>query len=171
MYNYYFVNLKVKPKMEALAMAEAALEETERTLMAAIERLKEVEEGIETLRGYLRVEEEKKAELEKEKQLCEDRMARAVRLVVGLAGEQIRWLSTVADLNKSLKNAVGDILLASGTNSSSSFGASVSGRVGEWFRGAAETADRFGDLEIWRFYDTGGIHGRSSVVINMYKTS
>ncbi|XP_026674744.1 dynein heavy chain 1, axonemal-like [Ceratina calcarata] len=114
MYNYYFVNLKVKPKMEALAKAEEALVETERTLTAAIERLREVEEGIEKLRKLLQEEEDKKAALEKEKQLCEDRMGRAVRLIDGLAGEQIRWTSTVAELNISVKNAIGDILLASG---------------------------------------------------------
>ncbi|XP_053995639.1 dynein axonemal heavy chain 1-like [Hylaeus anthracinus] len=114
MYNYYFVNEKVKPKMEALAKAEEALEETEKALLAAVERLRQVEEGIEKLRNLLRLEEERKAELERQKQLCEDRMARAVRLIVGLAGEQKRWMSTVADINTSLKNAVGDILLASG---------------------------------------------------------
>nr|XP_012140860.1 PREDICTED: dynein heavy chain 1, axonemal [Megachile rotundata] len=114
MYNYYFVMEKVKPKMEALAQAEEALAETERTLLAAIQRLQEVEQGIEKLRNLLQEEEEKKAELERQKQLCEDRMGRAVRLIDGLAGEQIRWIATVAELNTSLHNAVGDILLASG---------------------------------------------------------
>ncbi|KAK1118887.1 hypothetical protein K0M31_014657 [Melipona bicolor] len=114
MYNYYFVNLKVKPKMEALAKAEEVLVETEKALNAAIQRLKEVEEGIEQLQKLLQEEEERKAELERQKQLCEDRMGRAVRLIDGLAGEQIRWTFTVAELKKSLKNAVGDILLASG---------------------------------------------------------
>nr|XP_034195945.1 dynein heavy chain 1, axonemal-like [Osmia lignaria] len=114
MYNYYFVNQKVKPKMEALAKAEEALVETERTLLAAIQRLQEVEAGVEKLRNLLREEEEKKAELERQKQLCEDRMGRAVRLIDGLAGEQIRWKSTVVELNTSLHNAIGDILLASG---------------------------------------------------------
>lgn len=116
MYNYYFVNLKVIPKMEALAKAEVALMETEETLNMAIQRLREVEEGVEQLRKLLREEEERKAELEREKQLCEDRMGRAVRLIDGLAGEQIRWTTTVLELNTSLKNAVGDILLASGMN-------------------------------------------------------
>ncbi|XP_061932650.1 dynein axonemal heavy chain 1-like isoform X3 [Apis cerana] len=114
MYNWYFVNKKVKPKMEALAKAEEVLLETEKALSAAIERLKEVEEGIALLRKHLQEEEERKAELEKQKQLCEDRMGRAVRLIVGLAGEQIRWASTVVELRDSVKNAVGDILLASG---------------------------------------------------------
>ncbi|XP_017758914.1 PREDICTED: dynein heavy chain 1, axonemal-like, partial [Eufriesea mexicana] len=114
MYNYYFVSEKVKPKMEALAKAVEALVETEKALTAAIQRLKDVEEGVEQLRNLLREEEERKAELEREKQLCEDRMGRAVRLIDGLAGEQIRWTSTVAELRTSLKNAVGDILLSSG---------------------------------------------------------
>ncbi|XP_076227649.1 dynein axonemal heavy chain 1 [Nomia melanderi] len=114
MYNYYFVNEKVKPKMEALAKAEEALKETENALLAAVQRLREVEEGIERLRAQLRAEEEKRAELERQKQLCEDRMRRAVRLIVGLADEQVRWLSSVADINMSVTNAVGDILLASG---------------------------------------------------------
>ena len=100
--------------MEALAKAEEALVETERALNAAIQRLKEVEEGIEHLQKLLQEEEDRKAELERQKQLCEDRMGRAVRLIDGLAGEQIRWTSTVAELKESLKNAVGDILLASG---------------------------------------------------------
>lgn len=114
MYNWYFVNKKVKPKMEALAKAEEILLETERALSAAIQRLKEVEEGIALLRKHLEEEEERKAELEKQKQLCEDRMGRAVRLIVGLAGEQIRWAQTVVEIRVSVKNAVGDILLASG---------------------------------------------------------
>lgn len=114
MYNWYFVNKKVKPKMEALAKAEEILLETEKALSAAIQRLKEVEEGIALLRKQLEEEEERKAELERQKQLCEDRMGRAVRLIVGLAGEQVRWASTVVELRESVKNAVGDILLASG---------------------------------------------------------
>lgn len=100
--------------MEALAKAEEILLETERALSAAIQRLKEVEEGIALLRKHLEEEEERKAELEKQKQLCEDRMGRAVRLIVGLAGEQIRWAQTVVEIRVSVKNAVGDILLASG---------------------------------------------------------
>lgn len=97
-------------------MAEAALEETEKALNAAIARLREVEEGVEKLRKLLQEEEDKKAKLEREKQLCEDRMARAVRLIDGLAGEQIRWTATVAEFQTCVQNAVGDILLASGTN-------------------------------------------------------
>lgn len=114
MYNYYFVNLKVKPKMETLAKAEEVLAETEKALLAAMNRLQEVERRVQNLKDALQDKENKKAELERQKQLCEERMARAVKLVSGLAEEQQRWTSTLSEMKISLKNVVGDILLSSG---------------------------------------------------------
>lgn len=102
--------------MAALEKAEEILVETEKTLAAAIVRLREVEEGIEKLQDQLREKEEKKVDLERQKQLCEERIARAVRLIVGLSDEQKRWIVMVDDIKVSLKNAVGDILLSSGVN-------------------------------------------------------
>ncbi|XP_039313454.1 dynein heavy chain 1, axonemal [Solenopsis invicta] len=114
MYNYYFVNKKIAPKMAALARAEEILAKTETTLAVAVARLQEIQEGIEKLQDQLREEEAKKAELEKQKQLCEERIARAVRLIVGLSDEQKRWTNMVDSIKMFLKNAVGDILLSSG---------------------------------------------------------
>ncbi|EFN73504.1 Dynein heavy chain 1, axonemal [Camponotus floridanus] len=114
MYNYYFVIKKVEPKMAALEKAEKILVETEKTLAVAIVRLREVEEGIEKLQDQLREKEEKKVDLERQKQLCEERIARAMRLIVGLSDEQKRWIIMVDDIKVSLKNTVGDILLSSG---------------------------------------------------------
>lgn len=102
--------------MAALEKAEEILVETEKTLAATIVRLREVEEGIEKLQDQLREKEEKKVDLERQKQLCEERIARAVRLIVGLSDEQKRWIIMVDDIKVSLKNAVGDILLSSGVN-------------------------------------------------------
>ncbi|XP_072745723.1 dynein axonemal heavy chain 1 [Anoplolepis gracilipes] len=114
MYNYYFVNKKVEPKMAALVKAEEILIETEKTLATAVARLQEIEKGIQKLQDQLREKEEKKTDLERQKQLCEERIARAVRLIVGLSDEQTRWIIMVDDIKVSLKNAVGDILLSSG---------------------------------------------------------
>ena len=115
MYNYYFVNLKVAPKMAALLEAEKSLAETERTLAEAMEKLRDVEMGIEQLQILLREEEQTKAELEREKQLCEDRLNRAVRLIAGLSEEQQRWVLTAKNIEIALQNVVGDILLSAGT--------------------------------------------------------
>ncbi|KAI4500001.1 hypothetical protein M0802_004871 [Mischocyttarus mexicanus] len=114
MYNYYFVSLKVKPKMEALAKAEEVLIETEKALLDAMDKLKEVENRVQSLKDTLQEKEDKKAELERQKHLCEERMARAVKLVDGLAEEQLRWTNTLSEMKISLKNVVGDILLSSG---------------------------------------------------------
>lgn len=100
--------------MAALTIAEEILDETEKTLAAAIAKLREAEEGIEKLQDQLREKEEKKADLERQKQLCEERIARAIKLIVGLSDEQKRWIIMVDDIKVSLKNAVGDILLSSG---------------------------------------------------------
>lgn len=100
--------------MVALEKAEEILIKTETTLADAITKLQEVQEGIKKLQDQLREEETTKAELEREKQLCEERMARAVRLILGLSDEQKRWIIMVDRIKMSLKNAVGDILLSSG---------------------------------------------------------
>lgn len=114
MYNYYFVNLRVAPKMEALKKAERELASTEATLASAMAKLKDVEDGLDRLQEKFRKEQERKAELELQKQLCEERMSRAVRLISGLAGERRRWLDTVQEIRLALTNVVGDILLSAG---------------------------------------------------------
>ncbi|KAL6436551.1 hypothetical protein ACFW04_004787 [Cataglyphis niger] len=114
MYNYYFVNKKVAPKMAALAKAEEILAKTERALAAAMEKLREIEEGIEKLQDELNEKEAKRIDLENQKQLCEERMGNAVKLIVGLSDEQKRWIIMVGDIKVSLTNAVGDILLSAG---------------------------------------------------------
>ncbi|XP_018365084.1 PREDICTED: dynein heavy chain 1, axonemal-like [Trachymyrmex cornetzi] len=114
MYNYYFVNKKVAPKMAALEKAEKVLIKTETALADTITRLQEIQEEIEKLQDQLREEEAKKVEIKREKQLCQERIARAVRLILGLSDEQKRWIIMVDNIKMSLKNAVGDILLSSG---------------------------------------------------------
>ncbi|XP_018339413.1 PREDICTED: dynein heavy chain 1, axonemal-like isoform X2 [Trachymyrmex septentrionalis] len=114
MYNYYFVNKKVAPKIIVLEEAEEVLIKTETALADTITRFQELQERIEKLQDQLREEEAKKIELEREKQLHEERIAPAVRLILGLSDEQKRWIIMVDNMKMSLKNAVGDILLSSG---------------------------------------------------------
>lgn len=58
--------------------------------------------------------EEKKAVLETNAKLCEDRMDRAFRLINGLADEKERWVESVDKFKLGLLNIVGDILISSG---------------------------------------------------------
>ncbi|XP_031787006.1 dynein heavy chain 1, axonemal isoform X2 [Nasonia vitripennis] len=114
MYNYYFVNLRVAPKMEALSRAEKELAITEATLVSAMAKLREVQDGLDRLQEKFQREQARQAELELQKQLCEERMSRAVRLISGLAGERRRWLDSVQEIRLALTNVVGDILLSAG---------------------------------------------------------
>jgi len=113
-YYYYFVNKKVTPKIAALEKAEEVLIKTETALADITMKLQEVQERIEKLQDQLKEEEAKKTELEREKQLCEERIARAIRLILSLSDEQKRWIIMIDNIKMSLKNAVGDILLSSG---------------------------------------------------------
>ena len=113
-YYYYLVNKKVTPKIAALEKAEEVLIKTETALADITMKLQEVQERIEKLQDQLKEEEAKKTELEREKQLCEERIARAIRLILSLSDEQKRWIIMIDNIKMSLKNAVGDILLSSG---------------------------------------------------------
>nr|XP_012230662.1 PREDICTED: dynein heavy chain 1, axonemal-like [Linepithema humile] len=113
-YNYYDVNTKVAPKMTGLTTTEKTLAKTEKILEATMSRLREVEGSIKKLQNQLSEEEVRKAELERQTQLYEERITYAVRLIVSLSNEEKRWFVILEDMKISLKNAVGDILLASG---------------------------------------------------------
>jgi len=97
-----------------LEKAEEVLIKTETALADITMKLQEVQERIEKLQDQLKEEEAKKTELEREKQLCEERIARAIRLILSLSDEQKRWIIMIDNIKMSLKNAVGDILLSSG---------------------------------------------------------
>lgn len=75
-------------------------------------RLREIQKGVKKLQDQLIEEEAKKAELQ-QKQLCEERIARAIKLIVGLSDKQKRWIIIMDNIKMSLKNIVGDILLSS----------------------------------------------------------
>ncbi|XP_044001574.1 dynein axonemal heavy chain 1-like [Aphidius gifuensis] len=115
MYNYYFVNKKIQPKMLALKTAELTLLETEKNLLIAMEKLHEVEDNIDKLKQQLNNEEIKLSKLKDDKKLCEDRMLRAVRLIDGLDDEKKRWIQNVGDIKINYDNCIGDCLIASGS--------------------------------------------------------
>lgn len=102
--------------MTDLTATEKTLAETEKTLEATMSRLREVEENIKKLQNQLSEQEAKKAKLERQDQLCEERITCAVRLIANLSNEEKRWFVMLENIKKSLKNAAGDILLASGAD-------------------------------------------------------
>ncbi|GLV39946.1 Dynein heavy chain at 36C [Carabus blaptoides fortunei] len=114
MYKYYFVNKSVAPKKAALQKAKEELEETEKALAVTRARMQAVLDKLEILNTELRAKIDYKEKKENEKRVCEERMNRAVRLVTGLSDERVRWLTTIENLESSIVNVTGDILLCSG---------------------------------------------------------
>mmetsp|Transcript_7015 Transcript_7015/g.26224 ORF Transcript_7015/g.26224 Transcript_7015/m.26224 type:complete len:4128 (-) Transcript_7015:64-12447(-) len=114
MYNYYHVNLKVKPLREDLAKAEKELKVVEKSLAIAQKKLSDINSKIQQLEDENQKAIDKSQELAEEVELCTIKLNRANRLISGLAGEKIRWIQTLEDYSKQEKNIIGDMIIASG---------------------------------------------------------
>ncbi|XP_064629143.1 dynein axonemal heavy chain 1-like isoform X2 [Lineus longissimus] len=114
MHKYHFVAKGVAPKREALRQAQSELAETQKILDEAVGKLREVEEGIATLQAKYDDCVNKKEELERKCEQCEQRLVRADKLIGGLADEKERWKESVERIDYLVTNIMGDILIASG---------------------------------------------------------
>ncbi|KAH9276392.1 hypothetical protein BASA83_001085 [Batrachochytrium salamandrivorans] len=104
----------VAPKQDALAKAEAELAETMKGLNEKRSLLKEVMDRLQSLNENLRALTEKRERLQKEVKSCEDQLDRAQKLLGGLGGEKQRWTDISKQLDSTLYNLCGDILISSG---------------------------------------------------------
>ncbi|XP_030840434.1 dynein heavy chain 1, axonemal isoform X1 [Strongylocentrotus purpuratus] len=114
MHKYHFVAKNVAPKRESLRLAREDLEKTQRILDAAKANLREVEEGIATLKAKYEDTVAKKEELENKCDLCKARLVRADKLIGGLADEKGRWQESVDFLEKVINQITGDVLISAG---------------------------------------------------------
>jgi dynein heavy chain len=114
MYKYYQVTLVVEPKKKLLAEAEASLAIT----MAELKKAQDILEGVMTqianLEASFNEANAKKEQLVEDVTQCRSRLERAVSLMSGLGGEQVRWTASCKDLNIKFDNLVGDALFAAG---------------------------------------------------------
>ncbi|KAI9206289.1 dynein heavy chain and region D6 of dynein motor-domain-containing protein [Polychytrium aggregatum] len=111
---YEVVAKVVGPKKEALAKAEAELAIEMAKLNSKRAELKEVEDKMAALEGNFKAMTEKKADLEKQVDLCSKKLERAEKLIGGLGGEKDRWSEAARTLNITFNNLIGDVLLSSG---------------------------------------------------------
>lgn len=105
----------VAPKKLALAAAEAELAQQMEKLNAKRAELQEILDKLQKLNDFFAEKSREKKRLEDEIDNCEKKLFRAERLLGGLGGEKIRWSEKAAELNQSLGNIVGDVLLAAGS--------------------------------------------------------
>ncbi len=100
------------PKREALAKAESELARARGILDEKQRALREIEARVAALQRKYDDSMKKKADLEAEMAKTKVRLARADKLVGGLAGERIRWDKTVTQLLATRSQVIGDALLS-----------------------------------------------------------
>lgn len=104
----------VAPKKIALAGAEAELAQQMEKLNAKRAELQVILDKLQKLNDFFAEKSREKKRLEDEIDNCEKKLIRAEKLLGGLGGEKTRWSETAVNLDKSLVNVVGDVLLAAG---------------------------------------------------------
>ncbi|XP_015588713.1 dynein heavy chain 3, axonemal [Cephus cinctus] len=104
----------VAPKKAMLAEAEGELAAQMETLNAKRALLQEVTDKLQSLNDEFAECMREKKKLEDQIDHCTQKLDRAEKLLGGLGGEKIRWSQTAAALGASLKNIIGNVLLASG---------------------------------------------------------
>lgn len=69
---------------------------------------------LQTLRDELAEKTKEKKELEDDIDMCSQKLTRAEQLISALSGEKYRWSQSAKELQSTLDNAIGDVLLSAG---------------------------------------------------------
>lgn len=102
----------VKPKLEALRLAEARLQDAERDLFKAEMRLKACQDVLGDLQRDFDKQLATKRAIEENAKNTRKRMEQATSLITGLAGERIRWNNDRDEFANIKMQLIGDIALA-----------------------------------------------------------
>ncbi len=105
---YHEASKVVKPKMEALAIAEAQMEAANKALAAAETRLQACNEKLADLQNMFDAQMSKKKSIEDGAMALQKKMSQASALINGLAGERTRWTDDAATFSDQKKRLVGD---------------------------------------------------------------
>ncbi|KAA0177346.1 hypothetical protein FNF27_01124 [Cafeteria roenbergensis] len=112
MADYHNASKIVKPKLEALATAEAELQQAERALAHAEERERECQERVAGLKAQFDGANAKKRELEENAEKLERKRNKAAALLDGLADERTRWTADKDSFAGVRQRLVGDVAVA-----------------------------------------------------------
>ncbi|VVC42221.1 Dynein heavy chain, coiled coil stalk,P-loop containing nucleoside triphosphate hydrolase,Dynein heavy [Cinara cedri] len=104
----------VGPKKEKLHQAETDYTIQMEKLNEKRAELSGVLGKLQTLRDELAEKTKEKKELEDSIDMCAQKLTRAEILISGLSGEKYKWSQTAKELQSTLDNSVGDVLLSSG---------------------------------------------------------
>jgi dynein heavy chain len=105
---YHEASKVVKPKMEALTMAETQMEAANNALAAAETRLAACNEKLAELQSMFDAQMSKKKAIEEGAIALQKKMNQASALINGLAGEKARWTEDAATFSDQKMRLVGD---------------------------------------------------------------
>ncbi|KAL7543927.1 hypothetical protein ACHAXR_013293, partial [Thalassiosira sp. AJA248-18] len=105
---YHEASKIVKPKLEALAVAEGQMEAANKALAAAEGRLAACNEKLADLQRLFDEQMGKKRSIEEGAMSLQKKMNQASALINGLAGERARWTEDSANFSDQKKRLVGD---------------------------------------------------------------
>ena len=114
METYYSASKLVKPKQEALALAESHLKGASDLLAEKKQQLKEVEDMLTSLEADFQEASARQESLDAEVHSCKTKLERAEKLLDGLADERERWTSVARKLEGASKSVTGDMMVSAG---------------------------------------------------------
>jgi len=112
MYDYHGASKIVKPKLEALSIAEAQMEAANQALGQAELRLQECEKRLNDLQTLFQNQMAEKKKIEDGAAALQKKMTQASDLIGGLANERTRWTEDAKNFADVKQRLVGDSALA-----------------------------------------------------------
>ncbi|KAL9644994.1 hypothetical protein ABK040_004487 [Willaertia magna] len=112
-YNYGMIYQSIKPKKEALEKSERLVAEYQIKLDKTTKALKDLEKELLELGKVYEITNAEKKQIEKQLFETEKKLTRARELTQALDGEKDRWVEIIQKYKDSLKNLVGDVIIAS----------------------------------------------------------
>lgn len=113
MCTYFEVSRFVKPKIEALAVAEVKLKTATTKLAKARAELKEQEEALALMHAKLDAAMEEKQKIEDSADQTRRKCDTADALILGLSGERVRWTQQIAEFDAIILRLAGDMCICS----------------------------------------------------------
>ncbi len=113
MCTYFEVSRFVKPKIEALAVAEAKLKVATARLTKARAELKEQEAELASMHAKLDAAMEEKQKIEDSADQTRKKCDTADALILGLSGERVRWTQQIAEFDAIILRLAGDMCICS----------------------------------------------------------
>ena len=112
MKSYHEASKVVKPKLEALAVAQAQMDAANAALAAAEARLGACRARLKELQGMFEAQMAEKRRIEEGAVALQRKMHQAAQLIDGLAGERARWTEDAESFADMKRRLVGDCAVA-----------------------------------------------------------